>query len=340
VSTLRERRVALGMVFSTLAMSALFTAQGATRLVAAALLGPDEDASTVVSAAPPGKPGANALRRRYDPKPLLRKNIFDSESGDLTLQPEPQALGDGMGAGDGMGDVSVPDGDMAVSTCSGGARLVGAIVAPGHPQWSFAALAGEEGKSKLYRAGMAMGELTLVGIRHDRVYMAPRSGSLCKLQMFGEEDEPGPAAAAKKDDDDDDPRSELRERLRSRREGPISDEELEQGIQKVSETQFNIEQSLVNKILENQAELMRSARIIPHEQDGRTVGVKLYGIRRNSVLGSMGMQNGDLLRNINGFDMTSPDSALQAYTKLRSAERLSVAVERRGKPMTIDYNIQ
>jgi general secretion pathway protein C len=336
VSTLRERRMALGIIFSTLGMSALFTAQGTTRLVAAAVLGPDGDGSVVAAPARTGALASAAVRKRHDPDPILRKNIFDSESGDLTLQPEPPAFDtDGEG---GMGDVAMPDDDAAVGTCSGGGRLVGAIVAPGHPQWSFAALSEESGKSKLYRTGMAMGELTLVGIRHDRVYMAPRSGSLCKLQMFGADDEPGPAPP--KATEDEDRQAELRKKLRSRRDGPISDEELEQGVQQVSETQFNIESTLVSKILENQAELMRSARIIPHEKDGRTVGVKLYGIRRDSVLGKLGMKNGDLLRNINGFDMTSPDSALQAYTKLRSAERLSVAVERRGKPMTIDYNIQ
>lgn len=345
MSTLRERRAGLGIVFGTLALSSLFMAQGTTRLVAAAVLTPHDDGASVSSAPTAPNPGASALRKRYDPKPILRKNIFDSESGDLTLAPEPQALGaEGEAGGPGeLGDVPLPDGNAPVTTCSGGARLVGAIVAPGHPQWSFAALAGEDGDATLYRTGMTMGELTLVGIRHDRVYMAPRSGSLCKLQMFGDEDEPGPGAIAKKEeeeDDDKDRRAKLRERLRSKRDGPISSEELEQGIQKVSDTQYNIEQSLVTKILENQAELMRSARIIPHEKDGRTVGVKLYGIRRSSVLGQLGMKNGDLLRNINGFDMTSPDSALQAYTKLRNAERLSVAVERRGNPMTIDYNIQ
>jgi general secretion pathway protein C len=47
-----------------------------------------------------------------------------------------------------------------------------------------------------------------------------------------------------------------------------------------------------------------------------------------------------MLRTINGFDMTSPDSALEAYARLREAQRLSVAVTRRGQPVTIDYNIQ
>ena len=84
---------------------------------------------------------------------------------------------------------------------------------------------------------------------------------------------------------------------------------------------------------------MRSARVVPHEENGRVVGVKLYGIRRSSLLGKLGIQNGDMLRTINGFDMSAPDSALEAYAKLRSARNLSVAVVRRGAAVTMEYQI-
>ncbi|MDH3846141.1 MAG: general secretion pathway protein GspC, partial [Myxococcales bacterium] len=97
---------------------------------------------------------------------------------------------------------------------------------------------------------------------------------------------------------------------------------------------------LVDKVLANQGSLMKSARVIPHEENGRVVGVKLYGIRRNSLLGRLGVRNGDMLRTINGFDMTSPDTALEAYSRLRSADKLTLAVKRQNKEITIDYNIE
>ncbi|MFW6067502.1 MAG: type II secretion system protein GspC [Myxococcota bacterium] len=333
----RERRIAVGIILGTSALSALFLAQGTTRLVAAALFGADA-AEPVAQAAVGRGPAAAAVRDRADPDSILRKNIFDSESGDLTRQPveEQEELAE-EAEDDGF---TIPDDPDDVGVCSGGARLVATIVSPQHPDWSFAAV-NDGNEALLYRSGMQVGELTLVGIQADRVFMAPTSGSLCKLQMFdaGEPEQDGPAVA-KAQEDGKDRRKAIARRLRGGRKGPISDEELEKGVQKVSDTEFNVDQSLVTKLLENQAELMRSARIIPHEQGGRTVGVKLYGIRRSSVLGKLGIQNGDMLRNINGFDMTSPDSALQAYTKLRNADNLTVALERRGESMSIDYNIQ
>jgi general secretion pathway protein C len=47
-----------------------------------------------------------------------------------------------------------------------------------------------------------------------------------------------------------------------------------------------------------------------------------------------------MLRTINGYDMSSPDSALEAYARLRTADHLTLSIVRRGQPTTIDYNIR
>ena len=116
--------------------------------------------------------------------------------------------------------------------------------------------------------------------------------------------------------------------------------ELDEGIEKISDTKFTIQRSIVDKVLANQGSLMKTARVIPHEEDGRVVGMRLYGVRRTSLLGRLGIRNGDMLRTINGFDMTSPDTALEAYTRLRTADKLTLAVKRQNNDMTIEYNIE
>ncbi|MCG2771280.1 MAG: hypothetical protein L6277_04215, partial [Desulfobacterales bacterium] len=111
-------------------------------------------------------------------------------------------------------------------------------------------------------------------------------------------------------------------------------------IQKVSPSEFNVDRSVVDQIMENQAELMRSARIVPEQENGKVVGVRLFGIRPDTLLGTLGLQNGDRLETINGFNMASPEKALEAYARLRTADHLTVTVNRRGKPMNIDFNIK
>ena len=46
------------------------------------------------------------------------------------------------------------------------------------------------------------------------------------------------------------------------------------------------------------------------------------------------------IEQINGFDMASPEKALEAYARLRTATSLTVALNRRGKPLTINFNIK
>jgi general secretion pathway protein C len=52
------------------------------------------------------------------------------------------------------------------------------------------------------------------------------------------------------------------------------------------------------------------------------------------------MENGDRLQTINGFDMSSPEKALEAYARLRTAEKLTISLNRKGQNMNIDYNIK
>ena len=143
-------------------------------------------------------------------------------------------------------------------------------------------------------------EREVVAIQRTRVILRPSSGSLCSLTMFA--DEPSvatPVAAPRR-------ATPAPATVRTSPEG-LDPAALESGITQVSANQFTIERSLVNRLLTNQAALMRTARVIPHEEGGRVVGVKLYGIRRSSLLGRLGIQNGDMLRTINGYDMTAPD---------------------------------
>lgn len=214
-------------------------------------------------------------------------------------------------------------------------RLVGAFVRMRRHEDSFAAITNSSGESLLYQEGMTVDDREVVHISSTRVVLRPRNGNHCSLSMFG--DQPRPAAP---------PRAvaaaPATETPPSRASSPdgLDPEALEAGITKVSEREYTIDRSLVTSLLANQAALMRTARVIPHEEGGRVVGVKLYGIRRNSLLGRLGIQNGDMLRTINGYDMSSPDSALEAYARLQNADRITINLSRRGQDMSVDYSIR
>ena len=327
-----QRRAVLATVLSTLTATSYLIASGSTQLVASAFL----DVPPSAEEAGPRRSSATPTKARTrDGRGILHRNIFDATTGSIEWD-------------DPVAEVAEPDadepppppvqdwqpGDPPPPACEGSIRLVASYVRRGDPDQSFAAITGATGTSLLYRAGMTVDERTVVAVQPQFVVMRPASGQLCSCSMFSAV----PAVAAT-------PPVTAQpvvavEAPQTESSGGLEASELDSNIQQLSDTSYAINRQLVDRILANQAELMRTARVIPHEEDGRVVGVKIYGIRRSSVLGRLGIQNGDMLRTLNGYDMTSPDSVLEAYTRLRQADRLSLSLVRRGQAVSMDYQVR
>jgi general secretion pathway protein C len=112
------------------------------------------------------------------------------------------------------------------------------------------------------------------------------------------------------------------------------------GIKKIDDSNYEIDKSLVDKVLANPMAVAKGARIVPAVKNGKPDGFKLYAIRPSSVYAKLGLSNGDTIQSINGFELTTADKALEVYTKLREATALEMEVTRRGKPVTIKYTIR
>ena len=112
------------------------------------------------------------------------------------------------------------------------------------------------------------------------------------------------------------------------------------GIKKIDDNNYEIDKSLVEKVLLNPMAVAKGARVVPSMKNGKPDGFKLYAIRPSSAFAKLGLANGDTLQSINGFELTSADKALEVYTKLREATSLEVEVTRRGKPVTLKYSIK
>jgi general secretion pathway protein C len=304
------------------ATAAYFQASGMGQLVAGSVL---LDPSAMPP--PPAMPKAgsahspNTSDRSTNAGPILARNPFDSVTGPLDGTTQSVSIPQAEAA---PVDTSNPYNDPV---CDIGKCLL--ITQSDDPDWSFASIAGSDGKSQLRRRGDEVGGHTVYWIGWDRVWLTQGS-SRCQMQVHGEKKvaaAPAPATA---------PPTETK----SKGKGSKIPADMAAKIHKISDTQFDIERSLVDQVLENQGELMKSARIVPEKEGDKVVGIRLFGVRPDSLLGTLGLENGDRLQSINGFEMSDPQKALEAYARLRSADKLQVTVNRRGKPTTIDFSIK
>jgi general secretion pathway protein C len=115
---------------------------------------------------------------------------------------------------------------------------------------------------------------------------------------------------------------------------------LDAGIKKIDDSNFEIDRSMVDKLLANPLAATKGARVTASIKNGKPNGIKLYAIRPSSVYAKLGLANGDTIHSINGNELDSLDKGLEVYQKVKDASGLEVEVTRRGKPMSIHYTIK
>jgi len=304
-----------------LAMAAYFQASGMTQLVAASVAGDGSPPST-------SKAGLTGGADRAAPRSaqaILSRNPFDSITGPLDGQS--YAIEDAA-------PVARNTNDPYQDPLCDAASVTAIIATPDDPGWSFASIQSNDGSSQLRRIGDEVNthKVTHIGWYPDAPDPRPRvwlgqGGSRCQLDLNADK------KGAQK------PKAKKAARGKKSKAGRRSSKvpaEIAAKIHKISETEYELDRSVVDQILEQQALLMKSVRMRP-SKDG---GMKLHGIRKDSLLGTLGLKNGDQLQSINGFDMSDPEKALEAYTRLRTADRMTVQVTRKGKPQSLDYKIK
>lgn len=315
----------------SLALMAFFLATGVGSMLSLLFVSEPEAAEGGLTSPQRARPGKGRKTQRVETRTgrdVCANNVFNYKlrpcAGDIELP-------------DDEGEDDEGPGDGVPPYCSGDCALI-ATMASTDVDWSFAMIKAE-GKTLAYRVGddiAGVGKITRVGWR--LVLVDSSSGPDCLLDLYPPAEEakgatprsagsrPAPASS--------------KGRPKRGAVSPELQKQIDEGIEVVSANERNVDRGLVESLIENSSSLMSQARILPYERDGQVQGFKLYGIRRNSLLGKLGLRNGDIVNSIGGTEMTSPDQALMAYTKLRNANNLTVSFTRRGRRQTMDFNIR
>lgn len=103
---------------------------------------------------------------------------------------------------------------------------------------------------------------------------------------------------------------------------------------------YLIDQRALNAALDNPAQAMTDARLLPSQKDGKIEGFKVSEVKPSGIFSMIGIKNGDVLLRLNDFPMDSPDKALQSFIALKGQSRLKLDLIRDGHPATFNYDIR
>ena len=111
------------------------------------------------------------------------------------------------------------------------------------------------------------------------------------------------------------------------------------GVKKLADNKYEVKKKFIEDTLSDLNKVATQARIVPSFKNGVANGFKLFSIQPGSLYSAIGVENGDVIQRINGYEMNSPDKALEVYQKLRESQNIKIEIERNGQTVTKDYKV-
>jgi general secretion pathway protein C len=193
-------------------------------------------------------------------------------------------------------------------------RLVGTI--SGSDKNGYAVFIGGDGKQSMLKTGetvFGLGELKRV--EKTSVFILHKNGKLVKISMHDQL--------------------------------TLSDMQASKGttgiagpVQSIGKGEYIIDQKATLVALDNPAQIMTDAKLIPNMVKGKLDGFILQGIRKDGFYDNLGMKNGDILLRINDSNISNPENALQTFMALKGMDKVQLDIIRDGNRVTLNYQIR
>ena len=180
----------------------------------------------------------------------------------------------------------------------------------------------------IYRVGDSVQEAEIRQILRGKVIL--RHGEKDEILTMVEGKEKPQAAA----------QADTRRRPAPRTRGPAQTAPPEESSGEIEVETIAIAQDVLQDSMSDINQLMTQVRVRPYFRRGKPEGIIVSQIQADSVFANLGLMNGDIIANVNGRQMSSPEEAFQFYNSLKSGEEVSIEITRRGQKRMLTYDIQ
>jgi general secretion pathway protein C len=131
---------------------------------------------------------------------------------------------------------------------------------------------------------------------------------------------------------------EITLKVKSTMEGPLLPNSPAGGMNQAPPRSLNLSKRAVNENLSDLKSIMSQAVVRPFLNEGVPNGYIISNIAPNSLYEKMGLQNGDIIIDINNKPMQSADNLLQMVNLMQSGSGITLNVKRNGKIEAINYS--
>lgn len=111
------------------------------------------------------------------------------------------------------------------------------------------------------------------------------------------------------------------------------------GIRRTGPDRWEIPRRSLEAALGDVAARAADARFVPALQGGAMRGFRALAVQPGSFIAGMGIEDGDVIRRIDGYAIDSAQKLLELYQRIPGASRVTVEVERAGQIVRREYLI-
>jgi hypothetical protein len=229
----------------------------------------------------------------------------------------------------------------ALSLCQTDLRLSGTFYNAQAPQRSFATfhVRADHPGGEVYRVGERVGAFGIVSV-DSRTVVLDDGGAGCYLKLAGASVVPpqAPAKKHKKRKKKGDAAEEKPEQ-KPEEKSDFSAEELNASIRPLGGDRYEIKKELLPKIAQRSAALRSSTQWTQVRGYSSVLGLRLEKLASAGLLERLGLRTGDMIKTLNGLQLSSLEGALEAQKLISSSSHLSLLIQRDGTPVTLEYRV-
>ena len=111
-------------------------------------------------------------------------------------------------------------------------------------------------------------------------------------------------------------------------------------VNRLADNRFSIDEAGVAQLTSNINQFMTQVRLIPFFEGNKSAGYRIAAIRPGTTFEQLGFQGGDVLQQVNGLDVSSPEKLYTIFQNLKDEKKVSVNILRQGQKNTLTYEIR
>jgi type II secretion system protein C len=119
-----------------------------------------------------------------------------------------------------------------------------------------------------------------------------------------------------------------------------SDDDSKLELKKLGPGKFEASRAEVAQTMQNPSAFFSQMRALPHFVNGKTDGFSISQVAPGSVFEQLGLQNGDLLTEIDGQPVTNPMQAMGLMQSIKTASAIDLTINRGGQPTSVHLDLR